>query len=70
MVLTGYLRGKYGKDKPLSLNASIWFEQSYNEVDGDSAPSTELYALLFAISGIPIAQGIAATGAVDQNGNI
>lgn len=70
MVLTGYLRGKYGHDKPLSLNASIGFEQSYSEVDGDSASSTELYALLSAISGIPIAQGIAVTGSVDQNGNV
>ena len=70
MVLTGYLRGKYGGDKPLSLNASIGFEQNYSEVDGDSASSTELYALFSAISGIPIAQGIAVTGSVDQNGNV
>ena len=70
MVLTGYLRGKYGYNKPLSLNASIGFEQSYSEVDGDSASSTELYALLSAISGMPIAQGIAVTGSVDQNGNV
>ncbi len=70
LVLTGYLRGKYGRDKPLSLNASIGFEQSYSEVDGDSASSAELYALLSAISGIPIAQGIAVTGSVDQNGNV
>ncbi len=70
MVLSGYLRGKYGGDKPLSLNASIGFEQSYSEVDGDSASSTELYALLSAISGVPIAQGIAVTGSVDQNGNV
>lgn len=70
MVLTGYLRGKYGYDKPLSLNASIGFEQNYSEVDGDSASSTELYALLSAISRIPIAQGIAVTGSVDQNGNV
>ncbi len=70
MVLSGYLRGKYGGDKPLSLNASIGFEQSYSEVDGDSASSTELYALLSAISEVPIAQGIAVTGSVDQNGNV
>lgn len=70
MVLTGYLRGKYGRDKPLSLNASIGFAQSYGEVDGDSDSSTELYALLSAISGIPVAQGIAVTGSVDQNGNV
>ena len=70
MVLVGYLRGKYGHDKPLSLNASIGFEQSYSEVDGDSASSTELYALLSAIASIPISQGIAVTGSVDQNGNV
>ena len=70
MVLTGYLRGKYGYDKPLSLSASISFEQSYSEVDGDSASSAELCALLSAISGLPIAQGIGITGAVNQNGDI
>ena len=70
MVLTGYLKGKYGYDKPLSLSASISFEQSYSEVDGDSASSAELCALLSAISGFPIAQGIAITGAVNQNGDI
>lgn len=70
MVLTGYLRGKYGHDKPLSLHASIGFEQSYSSVDGDSASSTELYALLSAVSEVPVAQGIAVTGSVDQNGNV
>ena len=70
MVLAGYLRGKYGQDKPLSLNASIGFEQSYSQVDGDSASSTELYALLSAISDVPVEQGIAVTGSVDQNGNV
>ena len=70
MVLTGYLRGKYGHDKPLSLHASIGFEQSYSPVDGDSASSAELYALLSAVSEAPVAQGIAVTGSVDQNGNV
>ena len=70
MTLTGYLQGKYGYDKPLSLRASISFEQSYSEVDGDSASSTELYALLSAISGLPLAQGIGVTGAVNQNGEV
>ena len=70
LVLTGYLRGKYGHDKPLSLHASIGFEQSYSSVDGDSASSTELYALLSAVSEVPVAQGIAVTGSVDQNGNV
>ncbi|MDP6402915.1 MAG: ATP-binding protein, partial [SAR202 cluster bacterium] len=54
MILTGYLKGEYGRDKPLSLSASIGFEQTYGEVDGDSASSTELYSLLSAISGLPI----------------
>ena len=70
MILKGYLQGKYGYDKPLSLSASIGFEQNYGEVDGDSASSTELYALLSAISGLPIDQGIAVTGSVDQNGYV
>ncbi len=70
MTLAGYLQGKYGYDKPLSLRASISFEQSYSAVDGDSASSTELYALLSAISGLPLAQGIGVTGAVNQNGDV
>ena len=70
MVLAGYIQGQYGSDKPLSLGASIGFEQNYSEVDGDSASSTELYALLSAVSGLPIAQGIAVTGSVNQNGEI
>ena len=68
MILTGYLQGKYGRDKPMSLNASIGFEQTYSEVEGDSASSTELYALLSELSGLPITQGIAVTGSVDQTG--
>ena len=70
IILTGYLQGKYGQDKPLSLQASIGFEQSYSEVDGDSASSTELYALLSRLSGLPLAQGIAVTGSVNQNGDV
>ena len=70
MILTGYLQGKYGHDKPLSLTASIGFEQTYSEVDGDSASSTELYALLSALSGLPLAQGIAVTGSVNQSGEV
>ena len=70
MILNGYVQGKYGYDKPLSLAASIGFEQNYSEVDGDSASSTDLYALLSAISGLPIDQGIAVTGSVDQNGDV
>ena len=70
MILTGFLQGKYGRDKPLSLSASIGFEQTYSEVDGDSASSTELYALLSELSGLPLAQGIAVTGSVNQNGDV
>ena len=70
MILTGYLHGKYGQDRPLSLAASIGFEQTYSDVDGDSASSTELYALLSAISRLPIDQGIAVTGSVDQMGEV
>ncbi len=68
LILSGYLHGKYGQDKPLSLSASIGFEQSYVEIDGDSASSTELYCLLSELSGLPIDQGIAVTGSVDQAG--
>ncbi|MGA7874857.1 MAG: S16 family serine protease, partial [Desulfoferrobacter sp.] len=57
-------------NKPISLTASLTFEQSYGMVDGDSASSTELYALLSAISGVPIYQGIAVTGSVSQKGEI
>ena len=70
MILTGYVQGKYGQDKPLSLSASIGFEQTYSEVDGDSASSTELYALLSELSQLPIDQGIAVTGSVNQAGDI
>ena len=70
LILTGYLGGKYAHDKPLSFSASICFEQSYEGVEGDSASSTELYALLSALSGVPIRQGIAVTGSVNQLGKV
>lgn len=70
LILSGYLRDRYAKDKPLVLSASIAFEQSYGGVDGDSASSTEVYALLSSLSEIPIRQDIAVTGSVDQHGNI
>ena len=70
LILNGYLNGKYGQDKPLSLSASIGFEQTYSEIDGDSASSTELYALLSELSGMGIEQGIAVTGSVDQSGDV
>lgn len=70
LILSSYLAHKYAQDKPLSLNASLTFEQLYNEVDGDSASSTELYCLLSALSGLPLAQNIAVTGSVNQRGEI
>lgn len=70
MILTGYLSGQYARTVPLAFDAKLAFEQSYNEVDGDSASSAELYALLSALSGVPLRQNIAVTGAVDQYGNI
>ncbi len=70
LILSGYLAGKYAQRWPLALRASITFEQAYDEVDGDSASSTELYALLSALSGIPIHQGIAVTGSIDQRGAV
>lgn len=70
LILSGYLGETFAQDFPLSLTASLCFEQLYNGVDGDSASSTELYALLSSLSGIPIKQSIAVTGSVDQKGNI
>ncbi|MCP4668983.1 MAG: AAA family ATPase [Deltaproteobacteria bacterium] len=69
-ILGGYLRKKYAQDKPLTMSASIAFEQSYGGVDGDSASSTEIYALLSSLSGIPIKQYVAVTGSVNQKGEI
>jgi len=69
-ILAGYLRGKYAQDKPITMSASICFEQSYGGVDGDSASSTEIYALLSSLSGLPIRQDIAVTGSVNQKGEI
>jgi lon-related putative ATP-dependent protease len=70
LILTGYLGGKFAHDRPLSFSASICFEQSYEGVEGDSASSTELYALLSALSGVPLQQGIAVTGSVNQLGKV
>jgi lon-related putative ATP-dependent protease len=70
LILGGYLRGKYAQDKPITMSASIAFEQSYSGVDGDSASSTEIYALLSSLSGIPIKQNIAVTGSVNQKGEV
>jgi lon-related putative ATP-dependent protease len=70
LILSGYLAGQYGQEWPLALRATLTFEQSYEGVEGDSASSTELYALLSALSDLPIDQGIAVTGSVDQHGNV
>jgi len=70
MILSGYLGWKYAQDKPLSLSASLCFEQSYEGVDGDSASSAELYAILSSLSERPLKQGIAVTGSVNQKGEV
>lgn len=70
LILGGYLRGKYAQNKPFSLSASLAFEQSYSGVDGDSASSTEVYAILSSLSGLPLRQDIAVTGSINQKGEI
>ena len=70
LILSGYLGAKYGHDRPLAVSASLCFEQSYEGVDGDSASSTELYAVLSSLSGLPLKQGIAVTGSVNQMGEV
>ena len=70
LILTGFMRGRYSTQWPLSLSATLCFEQNYSEVDGDSASSAEVYALLSVLSGVPLRQDIAVTGAVDQMGNV
>ncbi len=70
LILEGYLGGQYAADRPLTLAASISFEQNYSDVDGDSATSAELYALLSSLANLPIKQSIAVTGAVDQRGHV
>ncbi len=70
LILSGFLGARYAQDHPLSLSASICFEQSYEGIDGDSASSTELYALLSSLAGVPLRQEIAVTGSVDQHGMV
>lgn len=70
LIISGYLGQKYAQKIPLTLSASICFEQSYEGVDGDSASSTELYALLSSLSGVPLKQNIAVSGSVNQKGEI
>ena len=70
LIIAGYLRNRFGRDKPLSFSASLCFEQSYGGVEGDSASSAELCALLSAIGRVPLRQDLAVTGSVNQHGEI
>jgi len=70
LIMTGYISGRFARNKPMNLSSSITFEQTYNQVEGDSASSTELYALLSSLADVPIFQGIAVTGSVNQQGYI
>ncbi|MDG4575898.1 MAG: AAA family ATPase [Defluviicoccus sp.] len=70
LILSAFLSSRYAHEQPLSLNASLVFEQSYSGVEGDSASSAELYALLSALAEIPIRQSLAVTGSVDQQGRV
>ncbi len=70
MILNGYIADKYAREIPLSLSARLVFEQSYEEVEGDSASSTELYALISRLADLPVKQGIAVTGSVNQKGEV
>lgn len=70
LILGGYLGHRYGRKVPLNLSASLCFEQSYSGVEGDSASAAELFALLSSISGIPLRQGLAVTGSINQNGEM
>jgi predicted ATP-dependent protease len=70
LILSGYIGEKYAQDIPLALTANLCFEQLYSGIDGDSASSTELYAILSSLAGVPIYQGLAVTGSVNQKGEI
>ena len=70
LILSGYLNGKFGQERQISMSASITFEQSYEGIEGDSASSTELYAILSSLSEFPINQGFAVTGSVNQLGEV
>ncbi len=70
LILSGFLGARYAKEQPLALTASLVFEQSYGEIEGDSASSAELYSLLSALSNVPIKQGFAVTGSVNQHGQV
>jgi len=70
LILSGYLAGKYAQDKPLSLSASLAFEQSYGEVEGDSASAAELIAIISGVADAPVKQNLAITGSINQKGEI
>jgi lon-related putative ATP-dependent protease len=70
LTLSGYIASKFAQERPLTLSASLTFEQLYSGVDGDSASSTELYAILSSLSGLPLRQDIAVTGSVNQRGEV
>jgi len=70
LILSGFLNGRYVEEKPLSLSASLVFEQSYSQVEGDSASSAELYSLLSSLAEAPIKQSMAVTGSVNQRGQV
>jgi len=70
LILSGFLRERYGGTRPLSLQASLVFEQSYGGIEGDSASCAELYALMSSLADVPIRQGVAVTGSVDQHGEV
>ena len=70
LILSGFLAGRYALDAPMSLFASLVFEQSYGGVEGDSASSAELYALMSALSDTPMSQDLAVTGSVNQHGDV
>ena len=70
LIMRGFLADRFGQDKAMALHASLTFEQLYGEIDGDSASSTELYALLSSLSGTPIDQAIAVTGSLNQRGEV
>jgi lon-related putative ATP-dependent protease len=70
LILSGFLRSRYAQNQPMSIDATLGFEQSYSEVDGDSASSAEVYTLLSALSDLPLSQEIAVTGSVNQNGEV
>lgn len=70
LILSGFMKSRYAQDHPLAIDATLGFEQSYSEVDGDSASSAEIYALLSALADVPLSQELAVTGSVNQHGEI